>query len=90
MPCKHLFERAVVRSSWDVGEPLAVDRIIRSAIFELIFKAAADLDAIFRSYGNIAAVEEAMEIAPKEQAVVYSVGAAFVIRLNVGGLESGQ
>jgi len=67
-----------------------VEWIIRPAVFELFFKAAANLDLVFGRDRNVAAVEEAMEIAPKEEAVVHSMWAALVERLDVGCFECGE
>jgi hypothetical protein len=70
-----------------MAQGLAMEWIIRPAIFEFVFEATADFNAIFRGNGDIAAVEEAVEIAAKEDAVVYGVRPALVKRLDVGGFE---
>jgi len=64
--------------------------IIRPTVFEFFFQAAADFDLIFRSNRNVAAVEEAMEIAPKEEAVVHCMRSRLIEGLDVGGFEGGQ
>ena len=61
--------------------------IIRPAVFEFFFEAAADLDAVFGRDRYITAVEEAMEIAPQKEAIIDSVRAALVKRLDMGGFE---
>ena len=70
-----------------MAQGLAVEWIIRPAVLEFFFEAAADFDTIFGCDGYIAAVEEAVEIAAKEDAVVYGVRPALVKRLDVGGFE---
>jgi len=69
---------------------MPMERIIRPAIFELFLKTATDFDAIFRSDSNIAAIEQAVEVAPQEQAVVHGVRPALVKRLDMGSLERGE
>ena len=73
-----------------MAQGLAMEWIIRPAVFELFLQAAADLDAIFGRDGYITAVKEAMEIAPKQEAVVHSMWAALVERLDVGCFECGE
>ena len=73
-----------------MAQGFAVEWIIRPAVFEFFFEAAADLDLVFGRDRNIAAVEETMEIAPKEQAVVDGMRPAFVKGLDVCGFESRQ
>ena len=46
-------------------ERFVLERIIRPAVFELFFQAAADFDLIFGRDRDVAAVEESVEIAPK-------------------------
>jgi hypothetical protein len=71
-----------------MAQELAVEWIIRPAVFELFFKATADLDLVLWRNCNVTAVEEAMEIAPQEKAIVHSMRTALVVRPDVGGFES--
>lgn len=56
------------------------------AIFKFFFQAAADLDPILGRNRNIAPVEEAVEIAPEQEAVVYVMRAVFIERLDMSRL----
>lgn len=60
------------------------------SVFELIPEPAADFNPIFGRDRYVAAVEEAVEIAPEEQAVIYGMGAVLVERLDVGRFERWQ
>jgi len=70
-----------------MAQGLAVEWIIRPAVFELFLQAAADLDLILWRDGYVAAVKQAMEIASEEQAVVHGVRAALIEGFDVGGFE---
>jgi len=71
-----------------MAQGLAVEWIIRPAVFEFFFEAAANLDAVFRRDGDIASVKEAMEITSQKKTVVHGVRPALVKRLDVGCFES--
>ncbi len=71
-------------------QSVSVKWIVCPPVLEIVFESAAYFDPIFRCDGDVAAVEEAMEIASEQEAVIHRVGAAFIEWLDVGGLESGQ
>ena len=68
----------------------AVVTVVVAAVFEFFFDAAADFDVHVRGDGDVAFVEQGVEIAAEEQAVAYEVFAAFGVGLDVGGVEGGE
>ena len=87
MPYQQLSFRPIISALRQVGKRLTMERIIRSPVLEFIFQAAADFNAIFRRDSDIAAVEEAVEIATKKEAVVDGMRTAFIKGLDMGRLE---
>lgn len=73
-----------------MAQGLAVKGIIRPAVLIFFLEAAADFNATFRGNGDIAPVEETMEIAPQKEAVVHHVCPALVERPDMGGFERRQ
>ena len=62
-------------------------RIIRPAIFKFFLEAAADFNFIFRSYSNISAIQEPVEVATEEQTIIHGVRPSFIIGLDMSGFE---
>lgn len=87
MPYQQLSFRPIISALRQVGKRLTMERIIRSPVLEFIFQAAADFNAIFRRDGDIAAVEETVEIATKKEAVVDGMRTAFIKGLDMSCLE---
>lgn len=64
--------------------------VVVAAIFEFLLDAAADFDMHIRGDGDVAFVEQGVEIAAEEQAIADEVLAAFGVGLDMGGVEGGE
>lgn len=90
MPDQELPVRLFVRRQGQMVQCPAMERIIRPAVGEFLLEPAAYLDLVFRRDRDIASIEQAVEIAPQQEAVLYGMRAVLGERLDVGGFESGQ
>ena len=64
--------------------------VVVAAVVELFFDAAADLDMHRRGDGDVAFVEQGVEVAAEEKAITDEVLAAFGVGLDVCGIERGE
>ena len=68
----------------------AVVAVVIAAVIELFFDAAAYFDVHGRGDGDVAFVEQCVEVAPEKQAIADEVLAAFGVGLDVRGIEGGE
>lgn len=64
--------------------------VVVAAVVELLLDAAADFDMHRGGDGDVAFVEQGVEIAAEEQPVADEVLAAFGVGLDVCGIERGE
>ena len=68
-------------------KPVAMKRIIITAVFEFIADTAADLYAKVRSDCNIAFIKQAVDIAAEQKAIINSVWSFEIKRLDMGSFK---
>jgi hypothetical protein len=61
--------------------------VVVAPVLELLLDAAADLEPQIRGHGDVAAVEEAVDVTPEQQAVRDVVRAAFGIGSDMRSIE---
>lgn len=87
MPNKRFLERLVLKVLWEVSQTVPMIWVISSPILEFLLEAATDLDSVLRRDCNIPAIEEAVEIASEEDAVIHRVRAVLIVWSDMGSLE---
>lgn len=87
---RQVFPRRLIDRLFRHADRLAVERVILPAVVEILFDAAADLESKFRRDRHVAAVEQRVQVAADEDAVVGLVGSLFGEGFYVGGVEDGQ
>ena len=90
MPQEKLLRWIIISGLRQMVELISIERIIIAAVFKFVTEAAADFDAVVRGHRDIAAVEESVDVATEQKAVIDFMWAAISVRFNVGGLEGGQ
>jgi len=64
-----------------------VQAVVATAIFELFPKAVPDSEDVIRSHGHVATVIKTMQIAAKQETVIYAMFATARIGHYVGSLQ---
>jgi hypothetical protein len=59
-------------------------------VLEILFDVFADLEPVFRRDGDVPAVEQRVQVAAQQDAVIRFVRPLFGVRPDVGGVEDGQ
>jgi len=68
-------------------DPVAGEWVIRLAVLEVLFELVADEEAVVWSDGDVAAVEEPMDVGAEEKPVVDTMLTSLADRANVRSLE---
>lgn len=69
---------------------LPVEWVVGSAVVVVVLEAATDLEMMMAGDGNVALVEEAVNVGTQEQAVGDGVLPSFGVGFDMGGLKHGQ
>ena len=72
------------------AEFLSPQRIVGPTVFKVDLQSAADFEAVVACDGDVALIEEPVDIRPQEQPVRYPVFAALRVGADVGRFEGGQ
>jgi len=88
VPCeaRHPDDDGVVRG----GDPLAVKGVVEAAVLVLLAYAAADLEIEAGRDGDVAGVEQAVDVAAQEDAVGRLVDSSLGVGADVSGVERRQ
>src|SRR5437867_9791999 len=72
------------------ADRVAAKGVVVLAVFKLLADAPADLEVMVGRYGYISGVEQTVDVAPKEKAVLRLMLTAFAIGPDVCGLQGRQ
>lgn len=67
-----------------------VQRVVVPAVLELLLDPPADLEPQLRRHGDVAAIEEAVDVAPEQQAIRDLVHATFGVGADMRSVERGE
>jgi hypothetical protein len=76
----------LIGGTWD-GDRAIVEVVVDQPIVELIPDLIADAESEVRRYGDVSLVEQAVDIAPHEDTVVYFMRLVLVKWSDVRGVE---
>jgi len=66
-----------------------MQRIVVTAVLVFLFDLATNLEAVIRCDCDVARIEQAVDVATQEQAIMGLVFATVAVRSNVGRLKGG-
>ena len=89
MPLQNPLVRPVHRIAWH-PDPLVVEGHVGLAIVEIVLEPVADEEAAVGGDGDVAGIEEAVDVGAQEEAIVETVLASVSDRPDVGGVQDGE